>query len=112
MDTAIINGDFKKDGRGRPIPLTGGAELLQRALIRLTVRQGCFRYDPSLGSRLHALSGDRVREQAAELVREALAPLTGVAVRRAEARQEPGGRMTLTLLLEASGQQTEVEVAL
>ena len=74
MDTAICSGDFLLDGRGRPVVISGMQEILQRALIRLTVQKGSFIYDPELGSRLFTLkstSGD-LQKQATNLVREAL----------------------------------------
>ena len=55
MDTAISNGDFMLDSNGIPISIYGIQEILQRALIRLTVRKGSFIYDTNLGSDLYKL---------------------------------------------------------
>ena len=74
MDTAISNGDFICDSKGIPVELTGYDELLQRVLIRLTVKKGSFIYDTSLGSRLYTLKSTdgNLKERALSLVREAL----------------------------------------
>lgn len=56
MDTAIANGDFQKAASGLPVSLTGLAEQLQRAYIRLGCQRGSFPYSPTLGSNLSALT--------------------------------------------------------
>ena len=82
MDTAISNGDFICDSKGIPVELTGYDELLQRVLIRLTVKKGSFIYDTSLGSRLYTLKSTdgNLKERALSLVREALVDISEVIV--------------------------------
>lgn len=82
MDTAICNGDFIRDSKGRPIELTGYDELLQRVLIRLTIKKGSFVYDKSLGSRLYTLKSTdgNLKENALALIREALVDINEVSV--------------------------------
>lgn len=113
MDTLLYDGDFKVDGRGRPIPCTGYQELLQRALIRLTVRRGSFDYDPELGSRLDTLgqATHNLEARALELIREALLPLTGLTPTGVIAEPYHGGEnLRLTVLLQAGEQHTQLEV--
>lgn len=54
MDSKIYNGDHVQTGNSIA-EVSGNAELLQRALIRLAVRKGEFTPDPTLGSRLYTL---------------------------------------------------------
>lgn len=113
MDTLLYNGDFAVDGRGYPIPCTGAQELLQQALIRLTVQQGCFDYDPSLGSRLYTLksNGRDLEARALELVKEALLDMPRLTPVGVEASSENNGEnLRLTVLLQMSGQRAQLEV--
>lgn len=76
MDIKLYNGDFVKLAGGVQM-VSGKDELLQQALIRLSVRQGSFAPMPSLGSRLHtlkALSGN-LSADARALANEALLPM-------------------------------------
>lgn len=77
MDTALRDGDFAVSAAGIPFPVRAAPELLQRALIRLTVPRGSFPYDPALGSSLHALdpADPGFYQQAFQAVQEALIPL-------------------------------------
>lgn len=113
MDTLLYNGDFAIDGRGYPIPCTGAQELLQQALIRLTVRRGSFAYDPTLGSRLFSLksTGGNLEARALELIKEALLDLPELTPVGVEARLENNGEnLCLTVLLQANGQRVQLEV--
>ena len=83
MDTAISNGDFMLDSNGIPISIYGIQEILQRALIRLTVRKGSFIYDTNLGSDLYKLkktSSTNIKSRALSMVKEALKPMSNVLV--------------------------------
>lgn len=91
-----MNGDHALDGRGLPATLTGDAELIQRALIRLSVRRGSFAQDPQLGSELYRLRGARpaqLERLALAYAQEALEPMSGVAATAAEVSRT--GRDTL-----------------
>lgn len=115
MDPLLKDGDFLVDGRGYPIPCTGMQELLQRALIRLTVPQGSFDLDPQLGSRLHLLraASSGMAEQALDCVREALLPIPELTPLRVEARQmDARENVSLTVWLQAGNQRQELEVTL
>ena len=83
MDTAISNGDFMLDSNGIPISIYGIQEILQRALIRLTVRKGSFIYDTNLGSDLYKLkktTSTSNKSRALSMVKEALKPMSNVLV--------------------------------
>lgn len=113
MDTLLYNGDFARDGRGYPIPCSGAQELLQRALIRLTVQKGSFIYDPDLGSRLSLLKNTtrNMEARALELIQEALLELpqltpVGVSIQPQQGREN----LSLTVLLNLEGQSSQLEV--
>ena len=74
MDTALQNGDFAVSPAGIPFAVSAAPELLQRALIRLSVPRGSFPYDPALGSSLHTLNPEDAGfyQQAFQAVQEAL----------------------------------------
>lgn len=117
MDTAIKDGDFLTDEKGLPVQISGAQELLQRAMFRLTVKQGSFLYDQRLGSRLYTLkgaygSGETLSENAMQMVREALAPLPQITPLRVRASMTGTDRLSLTVDLLADRQQTELEVLL
>jgi len=91
----------------------GTEELLQRALIRLTVKRGAFALKTGLGAELSALRGvppgQRVGE-ALRLAREALAGLPGVEVQGVEVSEDGGGGLAVRVLLLTAGQPAETEV--
>ena len=83
MDTLLKAGTHSVDGRGIPVTLTGHRELLQQAMIRMTIQKGRFALDTELGSELYKLAGcvQSVRDKvAAAYVQEALSPLRTVRV--------------------------------
>ncbi len=55
MELALKNGDYVPDGKGEFLTLSGAEETLQRALIRLSVKQGALPGALGIGSRLHRL---------------------------------------------------------
>ncbi len=113
MDTLLYNGDFARDGRGFPIPCSGIRELLQQALIRLTVQKGSFVYDPQLGSRLSSLKNTtrNIEARALELVREALLDLPQLIPEGVTVRAQQGGEnLFLTVRLNLEGQSSQLEV--
>jgi len=83
VDTLLRGGTHGVDGRGIPVAIGGVREVLQQAMIRLTVQKGRFRLDPGLGSELYKLAGhgEATRNRmAAAYVQEALSDLRGVQV--------------------------------
>ena len=114
MDTLLKNADIALDARGRPTAVSGVDELLQRALVRLTVKKGTFLYDPELGSRLYTLraGGSNVQGTAESMVREALGPIRELTVESVEAAaSRDQERMDIRVKLYAGGVKKELEVA-
>ncbi len=109
MDTALNNGDlFLDKTTGSFKTISGAAELLQRAMISLTVRKGSFYLDPSLGSELYKLRRTpkaSLESEAARLVREALLPLPEVTVNSLTCSVIDRDKLWLTLELSASGER-------
>lgn len=84
MTIKLTDGTYETRG-GVPRPITGLAEALQNAALRIRCKKGSFRYAPQYGSSLHTLDYgmDHAEEQAAALANEALLGTGGVRVRRA-----------------------------
>lgn len=98
--------------RGLPQLVGGAEELIQRALIRLTVRRGSFALDPGLGSELNTLraAGQKnLDDAAANLVRQALLPLPEVEATRVRCTRE-GERLLLRVELRVLEQTKILEV--
>lgn len=101
MDTLLQQGDFAVNPNGLPVAVSGKAELVQRAEIRLHVRRGSFSYDSKLGSRLYTLrlSGSDLDVRARELTEEALTGLPGVTVQKVRCTALGGNRALLRVTL-------------
>ena len=112
MDTAIENGDFALGANGRPRAISGAEEAFQRAAIRLGVPRGSFCFDPALGSRLSAVTGEEDDPDALALfyAQEALGPAADVTVQAA--RYVAGDAPSVNVTLLSAGQQKEIGVKL
>ena len=62
MELLLKNGDYVPDGKGGLTHVSGGEELLQRVLFKLTARRGGFPMLPGLGSRLYRLPAHKPGE--------------------------------------------------
>lgn len=81
MDNLIVNGDMAVDHLGQIEMVSGMKEIIQRAMIRLTVRQGNFSYDQQLGSGLYHLNLHKIDDfTLLSIVRDALAPIEEISV--------------------------------
>lgn len=90
MELLLHHGDHSRDERGFLQEVDGAQQLVQRAMVRLTVPKGKFVLNPQLGSLLHTLgrSAPAQREQLAlEYAQEALLELPEVRVVTAKCRQ-------------------------
>lgn len=114
MDTAISNGDFMLDSNGIPISIYGIQEILQRALIRLTVRKGSFIYDTNLGSDLYKLkktASTNIKSRALSMVKEALKPMSNVLVDDVSTEFiNSSENLKLNVVLRVNNSKKEVEV--
>ena len=112
MDTLLRGSDQALDPRGLPRTVEGGAELAQRAMIRLCVPRGRFAPDPTLGSQLYRLprtSPQQMEALAEEYVREALAPMGEARLLSLSCSGE-GERATVSLVLALGTEVMEMEV--
>ena len=115
MDTALNNGEFLLDGRGRPVQISGVQEILQQVLIKLTLKKGSFIYDPNLGSELYTLQSTKGNLQANALmvVKEALKDMPAVVVENVNVElTNDGENMNLTVLMSINDQMEEVTITL
>lgn len=114
MDTAISNGDFMLDSNGIPISIYGIQEILQRALIRLTVRKGSFIYDTNLGSDLYELkktTSTSIKSRALSMVKEALKPMSNVLVDDVSTEFiKSSENLKLNVVLRVNNNKKEMEV--
>lgn len=114
MDTLLENGDMKRGAHGMPELAGGARELVQRAMIRLSVRRGSFAPDSTLGSELYTLGALPARgldAAALNLVRQALLPLAGVTVTGASClRLGDSLRLRVALLAAGEAKTLEMEV--
>lgn len=84
--------DHARTPQGWPIRINGAEEAAQNILLRLAIRRGAFRLDPSLGSRLYALPRGEIRQMEAfarEAVEEAVADMPGVLLTGIACRYDP-----------------------
>lgn len=115
MDTAINNGDFLLDSRNLPFTISGVEEILQRALMRLTIKKGSFIYDPNIGSKLYTLkaSSGNIQAKALCLVREALSDMTQVIVDNVSVNLTNNGEnLDLNVYLSIQDRKREVAITL
>lgn len=115
MDTALNNGEFLLDVRGRPVQISGIQEILQQVLIKLTIKKGSFIYNPNLGSELHTLqlTKDNLQANALMLVKEALKDMLEVVVENVNVElTNDGENMNLTVLISINDQMEEVTITL
>lgn len=113
MDTLLVNGDHGLDSRGLPAVVTGDRELIQRALVRLSVRKGSLGGAPTLGSELHRLRGARAEHLdrlALSYVQEALAAMAGVTVESVAVRREDRDEMAVEVAVGIGANHYRLEV--
>ena len=90
MELLLQHGDHSRNGQGFLQEVDSAQQLVQRAMVRLTVPKGKFVLNPQLGSLLHTLgrTAPAQREQLAlEYAQEALLEMPEVRVVAARCRQ-------------------------
>lgn len=107
MELKLENGRYQASKYGGLETVSGGEELCQRIVMKLTARRGAFLPLPDYGSRLHTLlSSVRAAERetaAGLLAAEALSDEPGVTVKGAVLTDAGGGTASLALALDCSG---------
>lgn len=114
MELFLKNGDYLPDGKGGFVRASGGEELLQRALFKLTARRGSFPLLPRLGSRLYLLPRHRPGEWEAlarQYAAEALEDEEELTVRGVTVTPDGTGAR-VEVALECRGQTAAVTVEL
>lgn len=112
MDTLLFEMDHARGDDGLPVSVTGVRALIQRLLIRLSVRKGSFLPDPELGSELHKLPAADSRERdrlALHYAQQALLP-ESVRVESAVCRTG-GDTMSVSVTVSADGKSYPLEVS-
>lgn len=107
--------DYQASGNGGLETVSGGEEVLQRVLMKLSARRGSFPFLPELGSRLHLLGREpeRMRQNVAEVyVRQALADEAELEVARVDVTQAEHGRLDLSVDLLWKGLPVRASVSL
>lgn len=112
MELRMKDGDYVPDGQGGVLRCTGGAEVLQRVLYRLSVKRGSFPFLPELGSRLHLLTREKPLARpsvARQYVEEALAG-EDLTVDEVTLTDAGDGRVGVKVELTWQGEALEVNV--
>lgn len=112
MERMLRDGDYVPDGTGGLTVLSGGEEVLARALYRLTARRGGLPFLPELGSRLYQLGRERPSARqalAVQYVAEALRGEPGLTVQSVELDQT-GDAGLLTVRLDWQGETLTAQV--
>lgn len=112
LDTLLENRTHAVDERGLPIPITGLPALIQRLLIRLSVRKGSFLPDPQLGSELHRLAGqgEHANQMALHWAQQALLPEPEAQVLHAACRLEEDNCLQVAVTVAVGEQKYALEV--
>ncbi len=113
MDTLLENGTHALDERGLPITITGLRALIQRLLIRLSVRKGSFLPDPSLGSELYRLpcsAGEQNNRLALHYAQQALLQEPGAKVEQAVCRLMEEGSLAVSVTVKIDDHSYPLEV--
>ena len=114
MELKIRERDYVSDGAGGLVRVSGGEELLMRALYRLSVRRGSFALMPEMGSRLHLLRREKADGRAAaakQYAAEALADEAGLTVEDVTVR-ERDGVLEVETALRYGAERTALRVAI
>lgn len=112
MELLLKNGDYLPDGKGGFVRATGGEELLQRVLFKLTARRGSFPMLPELGSRLYELPRQKASEWemlARQYVTEALTDERELTVTEVTVTPTVGGA-AVDIALDYRGEMLNVTV--
>lgn len=112
MDNLLVNGDMVMSADGSPEMISGLQELIQRAMLRLTMAKGAFAYQTELGSTLFDMDLDNTDEFALlACIREALSDLTEITVTGVEKSVDRGEQILyITVYMNVSGKDAMLEL--
>ncbi len=98
LEIKLKNGGYVLGGNGLPEAVSGKEELLQNALLRLTLPRGSFPYGRQLGSGLSLLdvTKEHAGERALALANEALLDMPGVRAEQVEIREDGSVKFLLS----------------
>lgn len=115
MDTLINNGDFAVSNTGIPVSISGYSELLQRAIICLSVKRGSFLHDKTLGSKLSEIKTSTVEakdELALAMAQQALKNQPQIRACSAQVQYTSGVPSSVKILLVIENSREEVIINL
>lgn len=112
MDTLISGGEHRLDSRGLPVGIFGIEEVVQQAMIRLSVKRGSIPYDKELGSRLYQLveQGEELDSKALAAAKEALRSMKNVDVISAECGYPDSETLAVVIKLKINSSVYSLEV--
>lgn len=112
MDFLLLDGDMAADYNGDMQSVKGLKEILQRAMIRLTVKKGSFAYQSDLGSELYHLDLYRIDDFLLfSYVSEALKEIQEITVMEVEKKIDYEEKVLyLTVYLKVSGEDAILEI--
>lgn len=112
MDTAIYDGDFCLNDRGKIKSIFGIDEILQKIYIMLEVKKGSFAYDRNLGSELYNIKNinEHINDKAKALVQQTLCDMKeDISVKNVEVtKQEDKENLRLKITVIVMGQEKDV----
>lgn len=111
MELKLEEKDYQAAETGGLKTVSGGEEVLQRVLLKLSARRGSFPFLPRLGSRLYLLGREAAgqRQGAAEAyVKEALADEQELSVTNVTLTDLEAGRLAVRVDLQWQGEAMSV----
>lgn len=112
LDTAIYDGDFCLNERGKIKSIFGIDEILQKIYIMLKVKKGSFAYDRNLGSELYNIKNinEHINDKAKALVQQTLCDMKeDISVKNVEVtKQEDKENLRLKITVIVMGQEKDV----
>lgn len=114
MDLKLENGDIATETNGSPVKVYGIDELIQQAVICITVPKGSYIYDRNLGSQCHRLKDGFSPEDIFKLeqfINESIYSLGNIYAKVKSASVD-GGKLRVTAEFTAGDETYEKEVVL
>lgn len=110
MDAKIENKDISTDSTGEYVMIDGLEEIIQRAVISLTVPKGSFIYHKSLGSNSSELKLNNIK-QAEMIINESLINIGNIYI-KVKNITSSGNSIKLSLTINYDGNSVDKEVVI